>query len=115
MCGLSLFSHPGCCPLASLCCMNACRCAGVKHKFVLGHNPTMATWEERDELCFAARKPKKKRYSTTDMLLRSGTGTGLLPDRDPLQEYTLKDKLSDIASIMGGLDQLTAQLNSTGV
>lgn len=87
----------------------------MKHKFVLGHNPTMATWEERDELCFAARKPKKKRYSTTDMLLRSGTGTGLLPDRDPLQEYTLKDKLSDIASIMGGLDQLTAQLNSTGV
>ena len=30
-------------------------------------------------------------------------------------EYTVEDKLSDISSIMGGLDKLTLHLNTNGV
>ena len=92
------------------------RCESVRHRFVLGHNPTMETWEPADDQAFApaaARKQRKKRGG--------GGGDGgesrapMLEHWDPGREYTLENKLSDIASIMGGLDMLTQKLNKNGV
>ena len=86
------------------------KCGSVKHKFVLGKNPTMETWDPDDEFLYAEKAKKKKRHEKTFeavLPLPSGPKEG--------EDYTNADQLQDIASLGAAMEQLTQALNANGV
>lgn len=86
------------------------KCGSVKHKFVLGSNPTMETWDPDDEFLYAEKTKKKKRSEQTfDAVLPLPSG----PQEG--KDYTNADQLSDIASLGAAMEQLTQALQANGV
>eukprot|EP01045_Picozoa_sp_COSAG04_P015786 COSAG04_NODE_1274_length_7465_cov_4.194542_2_plen_846_part_00 len=120
------------------------RCGSVKHKFVLGKNPTMDTWDPDDEYLYAERKKKKRLEKTFELppnhTLKERDGP-CAPNRHTShrapsihtqaclaalarcvmgrggvsRRYTAADQLQDIASLGAEMDKLTAALNANGV